>query len=427
MATTGPQTADNAWLTGADAVAGRQESVYDAALATARVDDGTRLPHHGFAVDEDRYLQQIVEVQFDEETGAPYWQDVHADLQDTYGEDFDIRDKVAAEGFDAVRRYLPESDEAALKERPMTDFRPSFYDPADIHISKSSGTTGKKKIMPVSTRVTEALVDWYDWNLDRYGEEGGDWLVAGPPGWYEELLSETAGTRDGHMYFNGIETRELKPQLGALADLGAARDALAAGDIRGGISRLHDLGLDGCRQAYRGLARISPTMQAVEEDLASEPVAHIASAPQLVDEVADMLSGDRTVSDPADIRTVLISGTGVDADTVDGIAADYPAADVIPMYATSFTAAAFDQPFTDEITYYPMAPAVNLDVLAGDSEEPVSDRQQAEYGEEGQLVIDRIGPAFFWPNQTERDAAERVPPPDHSPIDWDGVGPITPR
>lgn len=370
---------------------GLDPSPYEAVLQDAEVEAGMPLPHHDLEIDYDAYVAEVAAIHFDEETGAPYWQEVHAGLKEEHGADFDIRDEIHADGMDAVRRYLPEADEAALRDRPFTDFLPAVYDPDDVDISKSSGTTGPKKLMPWDATVSDAAVDWYTHNLDRHGTGDGDWLACGPYGLYEKHMEGTANNRGGHLYFSGIETRELKKQF-------SSRNPL---------------------NILRGILRMSPTTTALKEDLASEPVENLASAPTVIEKLHGMLEDDDTKSSPADIDTILISGMGIDGDTVDELEEMYENATVLPMYATSFTGPAFDTPYTEDIQYYPMAPVATLDVRDEDGGD-------VEYGERGRVAINRIGPAFFWPNQVERETAVRVAAPDEALFDWDGIAAVRP-
>lgn len=342
------------------------------------------LPHADRVVDRDQYTVDMLAAHTDPEVGAPYWQEVEEALQ----EDGVVLHDAVSE-YEDLWSALPAADEEVLRNRPFIDFLPAQYEPEDIDLSKSSGTTGPKKLMPWDRDISEMAVDWYTHNLDEHGTGDGDWLVCGPYGLYEKHLEAAANRRGGHCYFSGIETRKLKKKF-------ASRNPL---DI------------------LRGLARMSPTLQTIREDLESERIENIASAPVVAEKMHGMLEDEATVSAPDDIDTILISGTGIDDGTVADLEEMYENATVVPMYATSFTGPAFDTPYTEDIRYFPMQPVASLDVRDEEG-------NRVEYRERGRVVINRMGPAFFWPNQEERETAVRVPAPEEAPFDWDGIADV---
>lgn len=375
-----------------------QHSVYDRILDESVASEGMYLPHDGRTIDFDAYVSHVVDIHFDEEIGAPYWQEVHKELRNEYGDEFDIREKVAEEGYDAIGEYLPKANEGALKELSVEEFMPDIYGPGGTDLSKSSGTTGAKKIMPWAKEVSDVAIDWYGWNLTQRGTGDGNWLECGPYGLYEKHLEGAANKQGGLAFFSGIETRKLKKQLKHL---------------EGPMSFLK-----GPLSAIKAITRMGPTEQALQEDLEKEYVENIASAPQVVERLHPVLEEDRTASSPEDIETILISGTGVTDDTVDTLDDLYENADIVPMYAASFTGPAFNDPELDGIRYHPMAPIVQLDVVDSETGEEVA------YGERGQVEINRIGPDFFWPNQRERETAVRKEPTEH--FDWSGIADVQP-
>lgn len=410
---------------------GRHGSVYESLLHESVDSDGVYLPHHDISVSIDDYVSRVVDIQFDEDVGAPYWQEVHQELKEEYGDDFDIRDRVAEEGYAALRRYLPEADEDELKGRSVHAFRPAIYDAADIDLSKSSGTTGQKKRMPWTDDLSAAAIDWYKWNIDQRNDSNGDWIVSGPYGLYEEHLTGMVGDRGGIAFFTGIETKGIKNQLRAVGQVmetwGRAKNAASLETLRenpretyDAVKDLFSLDMETIKAARKGMVRMEPTMTALEEDLRGEHIENIASAPAVVEQLYPVLGDERTKSSPEDIETILVSGMSVTEDTVANLEAMYENADVIPMYAASFTGPAFDDPDgeDEQISYYPMSPAVRLDVVDEETGELV------EYGERGQVEINRIGPDFFWPNQRERETGVREQPTEH--FDWDGVSQIEP-
>lgn len=407
----------------------RPTSVYETVLDRAEADDGLYLPHHDMTIDPHTYLVQVVDIHFDPAFGTPYWREQHADLRDERGDDFDIREQVRIDGYDAIREYLGAADEDALRERPMGDFLPALYTPDDIDISKSSGTTDQKKLMPWAKAVSDAAVDWYDWNLSRRDAGGGDWAVCGPYGLYEKHLEGVANKRDGFAYVTAIEMKYTKDQLAALGEVmetaAGARQAFSRDSLREAPTAAYEalkdvaaLDWETVLSAVKGMVRMEPTLTALEEDLQTEPVQHIASAPGVVKRMHSMLEADNTVSSPEDIDTILISGMDVDEQTVDELESMYSSADVIPMYATSFTGPSFPEETRDEISYYPMSPVVDLTAVDEDG-------RPVEYGERGQVEINRVGPDFFWPNQRERETAVRERP--SAPFDWDGISDVRPE
>ena len=366
-------------------------------LAVMSGDEGdTYLPHRDAYIDSDAYLQAVVDIQFDERFGAPYWRELMEEELE-----FDPREEIKS--YDDLEK-LPEADEDAIKERPVDDFMPRLFydddeggtyddldiDPGMFDLSKSSGTTGKKKIMPWRTSVSDEIVQWYAHNLEERDTGDGNWLALGPYGLYEKHIEGMANEMGGKAYFSGIETRKLKKQAKHTGEF--FENPLKG--LRNGWS------------AFKGFLRMSRSQQVLREDLQSEPVSNIASAPALVERLYDDLDSDDAVSDPEDIETILLSGMGVTEEAVDGLEEQYENADVVPMYATSFCGPAFDTTDVDDLAYRSLEPFMTFEVLEdGDA---LDDREQVEYGDRGQVMFHRVAEDFFWPNQTERETALRV-------------------
>ena len=360
-------------------------------------DAGVFLPYHNGHLDFNTYLQIVLQIQFDEDHGAPYWQEVAAELS------FDPRE--AINGFDDLSK-LPVADETALKTRPVTDFMPQLFSAEQIDLSKSSGTTGTKKIMPWRRTVSEDMARWYEWNVSQRDTGDGDWLVVGPYGLYEKHLEGAANRCGGFCHFTAIEPKGLKHQLKALES--GIESPWRLLDPRTSLP------------AIKGVIRMRATREAAVDDLRSQPIEHIASAVPFVKQFHDILSAAETVSAPEDIRTILLSGTNINEEDLGMLAELYPNASLIPMYATSFSGVAFSTPATDDIAYYPMAPVTLFDVI-----DPTTGETMA-FGERGRVVIHRVGEDFFWPNQRERETAICMPPPDNSAVEWSGIAEVKP-
>lgn len=367
-------------------------------------DEGTEIPYRDGAVDPDKYLQRVVEIQFDERYGAPFWREMYEEELD-----FDPREEI--ESFEELDK-LPEAEEDELRQRPVEDFMPRLFhreddpgdarydkltpDPQYFDMSKSSGTTGKKKEMPWRKTVTDEVVSWYNYVLDMNDTGDGDWLSVGPYGLWEKHHDRFTEERGAINHYTGIESKGLKDELRAL---GAVSD-----------NPLSVLRPRTAFYAAKGLARMKPTLTSVEEDLRSEPVANISTAPPLVEKMYGMLQEDATVSSPEDIDTILLGGTAVDKGAVESLDEMYEDADIAAMYATSFTGPAFAADADEELAYAPLEPFMRFDVV-DDAGETV------EYGERGQVVFHRVAEGFFWPNQQERESAVRERPGEVSGAD----------
>jgi len=391
---------------------------------------GVYLPYRGKTVDPDDYLQTVVDIHFDEVYGSPYWNEVHEELKEEYGEDFDVRD--AIETYDDLADVLPEADEEDIKQRSVEEFMPRLFhrepdveardadsyeeltpDPAYFDMSKSSGTTGRKKIMPWREAVSSEIADWYNYNLDIRDTGDGNWLVCGPYGLYEKHMEETISDRGGIPYFTGIETRRFKTQMKRLGGL-MEEPLETLKNVRELPSTL--------ASAVKGMVRMKPTIDVLEEELRSEEIENIASAPKLVEMLHDEFDADGTESDPEDIDTILVSGAAVTEEAVEDLEELYENADVVPMYATSFTGPSFDVPEAEDIEYHPLEPFVSFEVRGeGDG---LDERESVPYGERGQVMFHRVAEGFFWPNQTERESAERRE--GRSSFEADGIARIRP-
>lgn len=383
---------------------------------------GTSLPALDDDIDPGFYLRSVAALHFDDEHGSQYAQDLEEklhddqDLVDRYGEDFEIPE-VLEEYDDLVDVFPPDLiEEDVLYEEEATYFVPDAFldergriaDPGQFDYSESSGNTSPKKVSVWSKQVSEYVADWYEFNVSRSAEPDGDWLVNGPYGLFQKHHEAFTDQLGGSMHFIGLETRGLKGELKNLGDVMQMPPDLDLNPI----TSIKKIG-----SAVSGLMRIRPTMQTIEERLQKDPIENISGAYQMVDQVHDMLDEENTVSRPEDINTVLLSGIAFDEQVVNGIDEKYPEADVLPMYATSFTGPNFDDVEQEGLTYYPNFPLVSFDVID-------EENKSVEKEERGRVVLHRIGEDFFWPSQAERETAERLPASE--PYDWEGIGTLRP-
>lgn len=381
------------------------------------------IPYKEDNLDEEAYVQAVMDIHFDETYGTPFWRKKMDELG------FDPREEV--ESIEDLRK-LGEADEEALRERPVQDFMPRLFARAErgswdkydevepdlsmYDLSKSSGSTGKKKIMPWREPLSDEAAEWYSHNFDVRDIDAGNWIVTGPSGLYEGQMVEAAKKRGQNAYFNGVETRRLKPQtkeLGQLTNnpLGFAKEALTnPGKVPA---------------ALQGLARMKYSLQAMEEDLESEEVEVLASVPAVTKRAHGMLESDSTVSNPGDIEAVIMSGMEVNEKILDEVSGMYENAEIVPMYATSFTGPNFDNPDTEDLEYQSLNPFISFGVIEQGGE-PFQSREEVEYGERGQVVLNHLSEGFLWPNQTERETAERREPSDTLGTDGDGIADIRP-
>lgn len=383
-----------------------------------------QIPYRGDSLDEEAYVQAVMDIHFDETYGTPFWRDRMQNLG------FDPREEI-----DSLQdlSQLGEADEEALVESSVEDFMPRLFadqergtwesyqdvgvDMSGYDMSKSSGSTGKKKVMPWRKGLSEEVADWYDLNFEiRDISDEGNWLIAGPPGLYEKQITKAAENRGEIPFFSGIETRKLKPQTKELGQMMGETGQF----VREALTNPGKV-----KSAVEGLIRMKYTMQVVEEDMESEEIGVMASAPQLVDRAYEMLESDATASDPEDMQALLLSGMGVDEDTINRMEQNYQNAEVIPMYATSFTGANFDNPRSEDLEYHSISPFITFDVVEQDKTD-FSQRDQVDYGERGQVVLNHLSEGFLWPNQTERETAERRKPTEVFGSSGDGIADIEP-
>lgn len=388
-----------------------------------KTDGDVSVPYKGESIDEEAYVQAVMDIHFDETYGTPFWLEKMDDL------DFDPREEV--ESIEDLR-MLEEADEEALRDRPVQDFMPRLFAAAErgswdsyeevdpdmsmYDLSKSSGSTGKKKIMPWREPLSDEAAQWYSHNFDVRDIEAGNWTVTGPSGLYEKHMTEAAKRRGQNAYFNGIETRRLKPQTKELGQL--TENPL--GFVKGALTNPGKV-----PEALQGLARMRYSLQAMEEDMESEEVGVVASVPAITKRAHGMLESDNTVSDPEDIDAVIMSGMEVNEEIMEEVSGMYENADLVPMYATSFTGPNFDNPESEDLEYHSLHPFISFGVT-GQSDEPLQERGEVEYGERGQVVLNHLSEGFLWPNQTERETAERRRPSETLGTDGDGIADISP-
>ncbi len=384
-----------------------KEELYKASLLEKmpQKSGGDLIPHKDKKINENKYLQTVIDIHFDEDYGSPYWQEKMKEL------DFDPREEIKK--YEDLKK-LPEAEKEALKHKSVREFIPKLFsrngniDPEYFDLSKSSGTKGTKKLMPWSKNISEDMGEWYNYNLELNNQEGGDWLACGPYGLYEKHLEKAGNKRGGLVYFNGIETKELKERTKYLKKISE--------------NPLKILNPKTAIKVFQGISHLNPTMKSIKDDIASQNFSNIASAPVAVHKIYDMLKEDFSKTSPEEIDTILISGTGITKESIEEIEEKYRNANIIPMYATSLTGPAFDHPDTDEILYYPPSPQVKFEVV--EKEKDFNQAEKADYEERGRVVIHRVGEDFFWPNQTERESAIRIEP--NKPFEVDGISKIRP-
>jgi len=375
--------------------------------------EGIKLPHKNKKINPDKYLQKVIEIHFDDTYGSPYW----LEQKETLG--FDPIQEI--KNFDDLLNKFPVSDEEALKERPIEDFIPKLFkkkfkinnqtkeiiNPEIFNIAKSSGTTGKKKKMPWSNNITEEIKEWYDYNLDLYNQAGGNWLVCGPYGQYEKDLINAGNVRGGFVFFNGIETKDIKNK------------SIQLNKIAQNPLKILDSSL--LEQALLGAAHMKPTIESIKDDINSQRFNNLASSPFFVASIHELLLRENSQVKPEDIHTILISGASITKETINKLKRLYINAKVIPMYASSIIGPAFDHPETEDIVYYPPKPLVKFNVIKNDGTNKL---EEVDYNERGRVVLQRISECFFWPNQTERETGIRKEPKD--PFAAEGLSKVRP-
>lgn len=351
--------------------------------------EGRRFPQYGPEnVDLDEFISRNWSRHSAE---TPFWRDRAYDLG---------LDSSDITSFDDIYAALEASEESALNSHPFDYFIRDDLSMADYDVGRSSGKTGPKKAIPWHTDVSDRTVDWYEFNIANHGVEDIEAaVILGPYGIYERHTTGAVKQMGGTPLFQGMETQGFKNEIVAAMQ----------GDVEA------EEKLD---------ARMAPTMEAVYNDLRTEPVDAIITAPVfakdsvgvLPDDIHGMLTDERTVSEPEDIELLLLSGTQIDGGTVEGIENAYENAVVLPMYASSWFGPAFPPSGyperEDRAPEYYLPPEVPSRVVDSETGEEVG------YGERGVLEITIANEGFFWPRQPE-DYVTRIPPQE--PFDWDGV------
>jgi len=336
--------------------------------------------------DVDAHMRRVLAIHLDPVGGTPYWLDRQKELG------IDIVSQVRT--VDDLRK-LPLADEDILRRKPLSYFIPKSVWNAErgkILFCESSGTTGPRKWIPWHSEFSDRVIDFYNFNLDRYGvPRDMNWVAFGPSGLFEKHCRDVAMSRGGHCFFLSFDPKHAK--------------SLFMGGDKQKIIEFY-------RHIYEEMDYIA----------AREKIEGIITVPQMIELLPE-------VTNLRDLKVILFGGVGFHGEPdeyMTGLKSYGAMRDKFKKYifqgwyGNAFWGPAFIYPDgTNNMNYYPFSPYVVFEVV-----NPEHPFEKVGYGQRGRVKFHRFTREFLWVNSLERDLANRIPPKE--PYKCDGVQNIGP-
>ncbi|OSC36877.1 AMP-binding protein [Mycobacterium decipiens] len=320
--------------------------------------------------DPEAYLRAAIAWHFGEDTGSPFW------LRTANTLDFDPLTDVKT--FTDLRLFPNLVNE--LRRVAIEDLIPRGYGtpPPRPQIFESGGTTGVPKRTVQMPDWVEQVIQWQTEDFATGGFLPGHGFLclmpSGPHGvgHFSRMVSERLGSV---FHPIDIDPRWVKKL--------AARNAAA-----------------------EVAAYVDHVVDQAAVILKTQHVANLHTTPPLLEAIArndhlvDLINGK--------IRFLLLSGTHVDADTLDVLRDVFPATTITMAFGSTMVLSQAVTRTSDDgqrFVFDPRTPYVVFWVVDPETGEEVP------YGRLGQVVMNHISKGMFIPNNLERDRAIRMPGP----------------
>jgi thienamycin biosynthesis protein ThnN len=339
----------------------------------------------------DEYLQSIIRVHFNRESGAAYWLRKEKSLGiDTIRQIRSLDDLKRAYAF--PNRGALDQYEHDLRTLPVSEFVPvsTQQNSSWIWASETGGTTGIPKRGTWGSAYWKDILTFSDEFLDLHGvPRNENWLFVGPTGPHTtgRLMVSIAENRKGMIFCIDMDPRIVRLYLAEGNDRGVARYVAHIWEQVEPIIRYQNVGVMFCTAS---LLELLP--QHLDVGLFSK------------------------------LKAVVHAGLAMSRDTHRHLRQEiFPNKPLVGIYGTSVSGISFQKPFEREddyrVIYIPSQPHIVLEVI-DDNGNPV------DYGAEGDVRCFRFTADQVIPGFVERDRAVRVKPFGSAAqrYDWDWVG-----
>ena len=327
-----------------------------------------------FNKNQDEWLREVLQVNFDKDYGTPYWLKREKELSISVLEEIRRVDDLKLLG------PMVEEDLATIS---LEEFLPRIFleKKAQLIIGETGGTTGRIKTTAYSdVEFTYAFVDFLKYVFEKRGFPGGlNWVYLGPSG--------------PHIMFKNAQG--LARALGSLEPFSVDFDPRWIKKMEKG-----SLGFE--RYKDHVLAQAERIFNVQE-------IGVLFTTPVIALALGERLSPSKRQK----VRGMHLGGTTLTRKDYQQVREVYPNAVIVPGYGNTLFGVALElSPSPDNsVNYYPPGPRLILKVIPKNGlpdEQRIS--QQVAFGEKGQIMFHRLDKCFFIPNMVERDEAERMPP-----------------
>ncbi len=332
--------------------------------------------------DLDKWVTEIINWHFSEETGSPYWLEKKRTLY--FNPLSDIKT------YNDLRKFGL-FDDTELKNVSVKNLIPKgVLNKANNRISifETGGTLGvPKRIIDYSYR--QEVTKWLSQtlNLHRFPMQG-NWLHLGPAGPHVvgQTTKELAWSRNGLCYYVDIDVRWVKKCV-----------------KMGNQELLNDY--------------VDHVIEQALIILETQDIDFIFTTPKLLLNLCEK-------TDISNIKGICCGGTHVTPDLHRLLRQEIiPGVPLCVVYGNTLMGVAPQEPFNLnrnwDLHHYSFNPYFMLKVVS-----PDDPKQEVDYGEVGRVQITTLTKDYFIPNLLERDEAMRVP--GNSYCSWDGVANVKP-
>jgi len=156
------------------------------------------------------YINEVIEINLDPDSGSPYWNREIRKLGLDYRE-------IKIEDLRDLKKF-GYREESEIGNTYALDLKPKSIPNSEVFIGYSSGTTanplrnkgGKKKI-PWSKEFLDATTEYVAKELESWKvPKNKTWHAMGPPGIFERHLTDVAHKLDGIMFYTAVEPIYMK-------------------------------------------------------------------------------------------------------------------------------------------------------------------------------------------------------------------------
>lgn len=330
-----------------------------------------------FSMPRDAWIQKIISIHFDPDSGSPYWLQKEKILKINARKDISSLEDL---------HLLGPMEEEDLRRYPLEYFIPKIYQKhkEELILGETAGTTGLPKVTAyLGDEFYITFVEWFRYIAVHRGfPKGVHWLWVGPSG--PHIIGKAVGP--------------VAKSMGSMDPFSIDMDPRWVKKLKP-----DSLGYN------RYLRHI---IEQALDILKRQHIEVIYSTPPLL----TILAEEMKIEQRMEIRGIHYGGVALGEEQLRKLRNElFPNAVHIAGYGNTLFGLCMEiaESPHGNLDYYPPGPRMILQVVSmKNGMQPDKQRlaQVVEYGEKGQVVCHRFDESFFIPNMFERDEAVRIAP-----------------